>query len=68
MSCVIIVDADEDHMLILTHGDKLSMEDRIDGRLKICQYLGIMETTGVYAIVCITEYGLLAEEFGLCSN
>ncbi|CAK9180156.1 unnamed protein product [Ilex paraguariensis] len=53
----------EDPILILTHGDKLSMEDRIDGRLKICEYLGIMETTGVYDIVCITEYGLLAEEF-----
>ncbi|XP_016477353.2 uncharacterized protein LOC107798837 [Nicotiana tabacum] len=50
-------------MLILTHGDKLSTEDRIDCRLKICKHLGTSETTGTYDIVCVTEYGLLADEY-----
>ncbi|KAH7863633.1 hypothetical protein Vadar_020137 [Vaccinium darrowii] len=49
-------------ILILTHGDKLSTEERIDSRLKICEHLGISETTGVYDIVCLTEYGFLADE------
>ncbi|XP_057473876.1 uncharacterized protein LOC130762228 [Actinidia eriantha] len=49
-------------ILILTHGDKLSTEDRIDFRLKICDYLGVSETTGVYDIVCLTGYGFLADE------
>lgn len=52
----------ENPILILTHGDKLSMEDRIDCRLKICEHLGISETAGVYDIVCLTEYGFLADE------
>ncbi|OIT07927.1 PREDICTED: uncharacterized protein LOC109225524 isoform X1 [Nicotiana attenuata] len=50
-------------ILILTHGDKLSTEDRIDCRLKICKHLGTSETTGTYDIVCVTEYGLLADEY-----
>lgn len=54
--------ADEDPFLILTHGDLLSTEERIEGRLKICEWLGVSETTGVYDIVCLTEYGYLAEE------
>ncbi|XP_060182065.1 uncharacterized protein LOC132611696 [Lycium barbarum] len=49
--------------LILTHGDKLSTEDRIDCRLKICAFLGASETNGIYDIVCVTEYGLLADEY-----
>ncbi|KAF5931422.1 hypothetical protein HYC85_032295 [Camellia sinensis] len=53
----------ENPILILTHGDKLPTEDRIDCRLKICEYLGVSETTGVYDIVCLTEYGFLADEF-----
>jgi hypothetical protein len=40
----------------------LSTEERIDGRLKICKWLDVSETTGVYDIVCLTEYGYLAEE------
>jgi hypothetical protein len=54
--------ADENPLLILTHGDMLSTEERIDGRLKICEWLDVSETTGAYDIVCLTEYGYLAEE------
>ncbi|XP_068663723.1 uncharacterized protein [Aristolochia californica] len=53
---------DEAPLLILTHGDLLSMEERLEGRVKICQFLGISETTGAYDIACITENGFLAEE------
>lgn len=53
---------DEKPILILTHGDMLSTEERIEGRLKICESVGVSETTGVYDIVCLTEYGFLAEE------
>ena len=53
---------DENPMLILTHGDLLTTEQRIDIRIKLCQRLGISETNGVYDIVCLTEYGFLAEE------
>ncbi|KAL2945289.1 Septin-1 [Bienertia sinuspersici] len=49
-------------ILVLTHGDKLSAEERIDARIKICQNLGISETSGVYDIVCLTECGVVAEE------
>ncbi|XP_058188279.1 uncharacterized protein LOC131304854 [Rhododendron vialii] len=52
----------ENPILILTHGDKLSTEDRIESRLRICEHLGISEATGVYDIVCLTEYGFLADE------
>lgn len=34
----------------------------MDGRLKICEHLGVSETNGVYDTVCLTEYGFLAEE------
>ena len=54
--------ADENPLLILTHGDLLSTEERIDGRMKICECLDISETNGVYDIVCLTEYGFLVEE------
>lgn len=57
------MDADENPILILTHGDKLSMEERIDSQLKICEHLGLSETIGVYDIVCLSEYGFLADEF-----
>lgn len=33
------------------------------GRLKICEYLGIPETSGAYDIPCLTEQGILAEEY-----
>lgn len=54
--------ADENPLLILTHGDMLSTEERLDARLKICERLGVSETYGVYDIVCLTEYGFPAEE------
>ncbi|XP_073126337.1 uncharacterized protein [Henckelia pumila] len=54
--------ANENPILILTHGDTLNAEDRINGRLKICEYLGIHETTGAYDIPCLTEQGILVEE------
>ncbi|KAM0948492.1 putative P-loop containing nucleoside triphosphate hydrolase [Dioscorea sansibarensis] len=44
-------------ILVLTHGDELTTEQRIDGRVKICEYLGISETTGVYDIMCLHEQG-----------
>ncbi|KDP28221.1 hypothetical protein JCGZ_13992 [Jatropha curcas] len=52
----------ENPILILTHGDLLTSEERIEGRLKICESLGISETNGIYDVVCLTEYGFLAEE------
>ncbi|XP_022757917.1 uncharacterized protein LOC111305026 [Durio zibethinus] len=52
----------ENPLLILTHGDLLSTEERIDGRLKICECLEISETNRVYDIACLTEYGFLVEE------
>ncbi|XVF32850.1 hypothetical protein REPUB_Repub17cG0118100 [Reevesia pubescens] len=54
--------SNENPLLILTHGDLLSTEERIDGRLKICECLGISETNGVYDILCLTEYGFPVEE------
>lgn len=53
---------DENPILILTHGDALSAEDRIQGRVKICDYLGIPEASGAYDVPCLTEQGILAEE------
>ncbi|XP_030451474.1 uncharacterized protein LOC115673443 [Syzygium oleosum] len=52
----------ESPLLILTHGDLLTPEERVEARLKICECLGIPEASGVYDIVCLTEYGFLAEE------
>ncbi|KAI3469322.1 hypothetical protein Pfo_025985 [Paulownia fortunei] len=57
-----IKNSNENPILILTHGDTLNAEDRINGRLKICEYLGIPETSGAYDIPCLTEQGILAEE------
>ncbi|XP_021279818.1 uncharacterized protein LOC110413371 [Herrania umbratica] len=54
--------SNENPLLVLTHGDLLSTEERIDGRLKICECLDISESNGVYDIVCLTEYGFLVEE------
>ncbi|KAI3895582.1 hypothetical protein MKW98_025373 [Papaver atlanticum] len=54
--------SNENPILIMTHGDKLTVEERIDGRIKICEFLGISETSGTYDIVCLTEHGILAEE------
>ncbi|CAA0834242.1 Unknown protein [Striga hermonthica] len=57
-----IKNSNENPIFILTHGDLLSAEDRINGRLKVCEYLGIPETSGAYDIPCLTEQGILAEE------
>lgn len=54
--------ADENPILIMTHGDMLQPEERLKARLKLSEFLGISEATGVYDIVCLTEYGFLAEE------
>ncbi|XP_057785605.1 uncharacterized protein LOC131003142 [Salvia miltiorrhiza] len=53
----------ENPMLILTHGDALSPGDRIEGRLKICEYLGIPETSGAYDVACLTEQGIFVQDF-----
>ncbi|KAL3626571.1 hypothetical protein CASFOL_030120 [Castilleja foliolosa] len=58
-----VKNSNENPILILTHGDKLSVEDRLNGRLKICEYLGISETNGAYDIACLTEQGILADEY-----
>lgn len=60
-----IVAADENPLLILTHGDMLSTEERIEARLKICEHLDVAETTGVYDVVCLSAYGFLADESDL---
>ncbi|MBA0846414.1 hypothetical protein Goshw_001565 [Gossypium schwendimanii] len=60
--CAALRNSNENPLVILTHGDLLSTEERIDGRLKICECLDISETNGVYDIVCLTEYGFLEEE------
>ncbi|KAG8370482.1 hypothetical protein BUALT_Bualt14G0121400 [Buddleja alternifolia] len=57
-----IKNSNENPILILTHGDILNGEDRINDRLKICEYLGIPETSGAYDIPCLTDQGILAEE------
>ncbi|CAO2839773.1 unnamed protein product [Amaranthus hypochondriacus] len=54
--------ANQNPILILTHGDKLTAEERIECRVKICQFLEISETNGVYDIVCLTECGVLPEQ------
>ncbi|OVA16842.1 hypothetical protein BVC80_1543g308 [Macleaya cordata] len=54
--------SNENPILIMTHGDMLTVEERIDGRIKICEFLGVSETTGTYDIVCLTEHGFLADE------
>ncbi|KAL1548151.1 hypothetical protein AAHA92_16424 [Salvia divinorum] len=57
-----IKNLNENPILILTHGDILSAEDRIGARLKICEYLGIPETSGAYDVACLTEKGILVED------
>ncbi|XP_047950065.1 uncharacterized protein LOC125195850 [Salvia hispanica] len=57
-----IKNLNENPILILTHGDVLSPEDRIGARLKICEYLGIPETSGAYDVACLTEKGILVED------
>lgn len=57
-----MLDADENPILVLTHGDLLSTNERLEGRLKICEFLGISESNGACDIVCLTESGFLADE------
>ncbi|XP_019180049.1 PREDICTED: uncharacterized protein LOC109175267 [Ipomoea nil] len=54
--------SNEKPMLILTHGDILTAEERVETRLKLCESLGISETTGAYDIACLSESGIPAEE------
>ncbi|KAL8105404.1 uncharacterized protein LOC141677129 [Apium graveolens] len=60
--CPSIRKSNENPILILTHGDMLSMEDRINGRLKVCEYLGVSEAMGAYDIACLIGHGILPEE------
>ena len=46
----------------MTHGDELTPEERIEGRIRICEHLGISETAGVYDVVCLNEHGPLVDE------
>ncbi|CAA6661979.1 unnamed protein product [Spirodela intermedia] len=52
----------EKPLLVLTHGDELSVEERIEGRVKVCELLGVPEATGAYDVACLNEYGLPVEE------
>ncbi|KAK1291866.1 hypothetical protein QJS10_CPB17g01192 [Acorus calamus] len=52
----------ETPILILTHGDELTPDERIEGRIKICNHLGVSELMGCYDIPCLNEHGLLVEE------
>ncbi|XP_010268074.1 PREDICTED: uncharacterized protein LOC104605139 [Nelumbo nucifera] len=61
-NCPAIRKCNENPILIFTHGDKLSSDERIDGRLKVSKFLGISETSGEYDVVCLTEHGLLPDE------
>ncbi|KAM0024413.1 putative P-loop containing nucleoside triphosphate hydrolase [Helianthus debilis subsp. tardiflorus] len=61
--CPSIRTSNVDPILILTHGDMLQPMERLNCRIKICSYLGIPITTGAYDIVCLSEQGILAEEF-----
>lgn len=60
--CPAIRKSNDNPLLVLTHGDKLKPDDRILSRIKICEYLGISETTGTYDIACLTENGISPEE------
>ncbi|XP_072995051.1 uncharacterized protein [Typha latifolia] len=52
----------ENPILVLTHGDELTAEERINGRIRICEFLGISDTGGVYDVPCINEHGALVDE------
>ncbi|XP_071708617.1 uncharacterized protein [Rutidosis leptorrhynchoides] len=60
--CPSLRTSNADPLVILTHGDMLQPDERLNARIKICSYLGIQVTTGVYDIACLTEQGILAEE------
>ncbi|KAI4319385.1 hypothetical protein MLD38_032986 [Melastoma candidum] len=61
-TCPPIRNLSERPLVVLTHGDKLLPRERIDGRIKICEALGVTESSGAYDIPCLTEYGILPEE------
>nr|GMD13807.1 uncharacterized protein LOC109191253 [Ipomoea batatas] len=64
----VLKNSGENPLLILTHGDKLSTDDRIDSRLKICEFLGVSEVSGAYDVVCVTENGYLTDEYDPISS
>ncbi|CAL9192595.1 unnamed protein product [Musa hybrid cultivar] len=49
-------------ILVLTHGDELSPEERMEARVKACEHLGVPETNAVYDIPCVNEYGAAVDE------
>ncbi|RWW18593.1 hypothetical protein BHE74_00027145 [Ensete ventricosum] len=54
--------AAEKPILVLTHGDELSPEERMEARVKVCEHLGVPDTNGVYDIPCVNEYGAAVDE------
>ncbi|KAK8954495.1 hypothetical protein KSP39_PZI002690 [Platanthera zijinensis] len=50
-------------ILVLTHGDELTAEERIDTRIAVCDYLGVAETAGVYDVACSSQQGLHGDDF-----
>ncbi|XP_019708598.1 uncharacterized protein [Elaeis guineensis] len=48
-------------ILVLTHGDELTAEERINTRVRVCEYLGVSETVGVYDVACVNEHGCVDE-------
>ncbi|WOK94695.1 hypothetical protein Cni_G03400 [Canna indica] len=56
------INSSEGPILVLTHGDKLSPEERVEARVKVCGYLGVSETSGVYDTSCLNEYGAAVDE------
>ncbi|KAJ9699714.1 hypothetical protein PVL29_005538 [Vitis rotundifolia] len=57
--CPAIRKSNEKPLLILTHGDQLKPEERIGGRLKLCEYLGVAEATCIrYTYDSVTSYAL----------
>ncbi|XP_020583482.1 uncharacterized protein LOC110026736 [Phalaenopsis equestris] len=50
-------------ILILTHGDELTEDERIDTRVALCEYLGAAETAGVYDVPCLNDHGVHIDEF-----
>lgn len=53
---------DDNPILVLTHGDELTAEERINTRVQVCEYLGVSETVGVYDVACANEHGALVDE------
>ncbi|KAG1365275.1 hypothetical protein COCNU_12G002750 [Cocos nucifera] len=48
-------------ILVLTHGDELTAEERINTRVRVCESLGVSETVGVYDVGCANEHGCVDE-------